>query len=256
MGSLKNKTVLITGASSGIGAACAKIFAQNGANLLLCARRKEKIDQLAAELQQQFQSKTHCFALDVRDAKGVQEAFANLSNEWKNVDVLVNNAGLGLGLDKMPAGNIADWDQMIDTNIKGLLYVTKAVVPTMIKHNAGHIINIGSIAGHEVYAGGTVYCATKFAVKAINKGLKKDLLGTAVRISSVDPGAVETNFSTVRFKGDAERAAKVYQGFTPLTPEDIADAVYYCASRPAHVNIRELVILPTAQAAVDSIHRA
>lgn len=250
-----NKIVLITGASSGIGKACAEIFAQHGYQLLLCARRIEKLKELAEQLTQQYQTQVHYFLLDVSNAKNVTEALTNLPENWKNIDILINNAGLALGLEKLAEANIDDWEQMIDTNVKGLLYVTKALLPKMLVRNQGHIINMGSVSGHEVYAGGAVYCATKFAVNALTKTLKKELLGTNIRISSIDPGAVETEFSEVRFKGDKSRAQAVYQGFQPLTPADIADAVYYCASRPAHVNIREMIILPTRQASAYMINR-
>lgn len=252
---LKDKIVFITGASSGIGAACAKIFAQQGAKLLLCARRIEKLNILANDLKAQYGNNIHCLPLDVRNKTAVLAAIKNLPEDWRNIDILINNAGVALGLDKMQDGNIEDWEQMVDTNIKGLLYITHAILPVMIKRNQGHIINLGSLAGHEVYMGGSVYCATKFAVAALTKGLKLDLLGTPIRISSIDPGAVETELSLVRFKGDKRRAENVYAGMTPLTPDDIADAIYYCASRPPHVNIQEMIILPTDQAAAAAIHR-
>lgn len=255
MSKFKNKIVLITGASSGIGAACAKIFAEHGAKLILCARRDEKNKQVAQELQQQYSVEILTLQMDVQQAEKVQDALTNLPPEWRDIDILINNAGLSLGLDKIQTGNIADWEQMIDTNVKGLLYVTGTVLPGMVARNCGHIINIGSISGHEVYAGGVVYCATKFAVHAITAGLKKDLHGTAVRVSTVDPGIVETDFSQVRFKGDTSRAEAVYKGLMPLIPDDIADAVYYCASRPPHVNIREMIILPTAQSSTEMIDR-
>jgi NADP-dependent 3-hydroxy acid dehydrogenase YdfG len=255
MESLKNKIILITGASSGIGEACAKVFAQQGARLLICARRLERLEKLREQLKQQYSSDIHIFKLDVSDSNAVTAAFSQLANNWQNIDILVNNAGLALNMDKLPIGNIDDWDQMINTNIKGLLYVTRAVLPRMMQNNHGHIINIGSIAGHEVYTGGAVYCATKFAVNALTKSLRKDLIGTKIRVSSVDPGAVETEFSNIRFKGDLERAKKLYEGFEPLTADDIADAVFYCASRRSNVNIQDLVIMPVAQAAIDVIHR-
>lgn len=255
MANLKNKIVLITGASSGIGEACAKIFAEHGAKLILCARRNEKLKQAVRELQQQYGVEILPLQMDVRQTDTVQDTLSNLPADWKAIEILINNAGLGLGLDKIQEGNTNDWDQMIDTNVKGLLSVTKAVLPGMVERDRGHVINIGSVAGHEVYPGGAVYCATKFAVHAITMGLKKDLLGTQVRVSSVDPGMVETEFSQVRFKGDKTRAAAVYKGLTPLTPDDIADAVYYCASRPPHVNISEMIVLPTAQAGVNMVDR-
>ena len=243
--SLKNKIVFITGASSGIGAACAKQFAQAEAKLLLCARRLDKLNELADTLKNK--TEIHAFSLDVSSREQVKTCLDALPEKWKAVDVLINNAGLAAGLDTIQNGNIDDWEQMIDTNLKGLLYVTRAVLPQMVEKNSGHIINIGSIAGHYVYPQGGVYCATKFAVNALTNGLRMDLQGTNIRVSTVDPGAVETNFSLVRFKGDEKRAAAVYAGMQPLTPEDIADTVFYCANRPPHINISEIIILPTDQ---------
>lgn len=244
---LTHKTVFITGASSGIGAACATQFAKAGAKLLLCARRIDVLNQLAAELQTTYQTQIHTFQLDVQQSTAVKEAFVSLPDAWKKIDILINNAGLAAGLDTLQEGNIQDWEDMIDTNIKGVLYVTKAVLPHMIERNSGHIINIGSIAGHRVYAKGAVYCATKHAIGALTQGLRHDLAGKKIRVSTVDPGATETNFSNIRFKGDKERAAAVYAEMQPLTANDIADAVLYCATRPSHVNISEVVIMPTDQ---------
>jgi 3-hydroxy acid dehydrogenase/malonic semialdehyde reductase len=244
---LKNKVVLITGASSGIGAACAEQFARAGARLLLCARRLDMIKKYDADM--------HTFELDVRDHAAVKKQFAALPAEWKNIDILVNNAGLAAGLDSIQESSVDDWEQMIDTNIKGLLYMTREVLPQMVERNAGHIINIGSIAGHTVYPKGAVYCATKHAVKTLTEGLRMDLFGTRVRVSSVDPGAVETNFSHVRFKGDDARAKAIYTGFEPLQASDVADAVLYCASRAPHINIGDIVITSTDQAAVTMIAR-
>lgn len=252
---LKNKIVLITGASSGIGAACAKQFAKVGAKLLLCARRIKQLNELAKQLEDEFQTQVYSFQLDVRNQQEVADAIADLPKEWQSIDILINNAGLAAGLDPIQTGDLDDWNMMLDTNVKGLLYVTKAILPQMIERNAGHIINIGSIAGHYVYPNGTVYCASKYAVNAITNGLRMDLFGKKIRVSTVDPGAVETNFSVVRFKGDKERAAAVYQGMQPLTPDDVADAVLYCASCPPHVNISEIIIMPTAQAAATMISR-
>jgi len=251
----KNKTVLITGASSGIGAACAEQFAKAGMNLLLCARRVEVLNNLATELKKTHDIKIHTFQLDVSQHGEVTTKLSELPMEWQTIDILINNAGLGLGLEPLQNGNPQDWDTMINTNVKGLLYVTKEILPKMIAQNSGHIINIGSIAGHQVYPNGAVYCATKHAVNALTQGLRMDLFGTNIRVSSIDPGAVETNFSTVRFKGDKQRAAAVYKGMQPLTPHDIADAVLYCATRPAHVNISEIIIMPTAQASATMIAR-
>ncbi|RUQ85005.1 SDR family oxidoreductase [Legionella septentrionalis] len=244
---LTNKIVFITGASSGIGAACAKKFAEEGAKLLLGARRLNKLQELAETLQQEYDADVHIVKLDVCRQQEVQQVLSQLPKAWQEIDILVNNAGLALGLESFSEGTIEDWERMIDTNIKGLLYVTRAVLPGMVKRDAGHIINIGSIAGHYVYPNGAVYCATKHAVKALTEGIRMDVFGTKVRVSTVDPGAVKTNFSVVRFKGDKARAAAVYQGMTPLCGDDVADAVWYCASRPAHVNISEVIIMPTDQ---------
>lgn len=252
---LQNKIIFITGASSGIGAACAKAFAKAGARLILCARRGERLTALTQHLKH-FDTEILPFTLDVTHANKVQHIFTNLSAEWRDIDILVNNAGLAAGLESLQTGDINDWERMIDTNVKGLLYVTKAALPNMLQRNQGHIINIGSIAGHEVYPNGAVYCATKHAVKALSAGLKMDVLGTKIRVSSVDPGMVATEFSEVRFHGDKEKAAAVYRGLTPLTADDIADAVVYCATRPAHVNISEMLILPTDQASATLTHRA
>ena len=244
---LNNKVVFITGASSGIGAACAKAFAEKGAKLLLCSRNPEKITSYEAEV--------HTFKCDVRHKIEVNNAIETLPEEWKRIDFLINNAGLAAGLDNVHEANIQDWEDMIDTNIKGLLYVTRKILPDMVKRNAGHIINIGSISGHEIYPKGAVYCATKHAVDVLSRGLRMDLLGTKIRVSSVDPGMVETNFSNVRFKNDTKRAKAVYDGMTPLTPEDIADAVLYCATRPPHVNINDMIIMPTDQACATMVSR-
>lgn len=255
MTSLTEKIVCITGASSGIGAACAHEFARHGSRLLLAARRKERLDELANTLSERHHTQILTLGLDVRDHTAVAKAFSTLPEEWRAIDILVNNAGLARGLAKLHEGSVADWDEMIDTNVKGLLYVTRAVLPQMIDRNAGHIINIGSIAGHQTYPMGNVYCATKFAVVGLTRSIRMDVLGTAVRVSSVDPGLVETEFSKVRFRGDAERASKTYMNMTPLTPTDVAEAVLFCATRPAHVNIGELSIYPTDQASVTMVHR-
>jgi len=253
--SLKDKIVFITGASAGIGEATARAFAAQGARILLCARRADKLEKLAAALAREHGVTAHTFRLDVRDQAAVDQAVAAIPAEWRAIDVLVNNAGLSRGLDKLPNGLVSDWEEMIDTNVKGLLYVTRAVLPGMIERGRGHIINIGSIAGHEVYPAGNVYCASKFAVRALSKGLRLDLNGTPIRVSEVAPGMVETEFSLVRFHGDADRAGKVYQGLTPLGPDDVADAVVWCATRPLHVNVSEVVVMPTAQASTTLVHR-
>lgn len=246
--SLKDKIVFVTGASSGIGEAAARAFAAEGARVLMCARRLERIEKLAAALTQEHGVAAHAFRLDVRDRAAVDAAVAGLPESWRAIEVLVNNAGLSRGMDKLPAGLVEDWEEMIDANVKGLLYVSRAVIPGMIERKRGHIINIGSIAGRETYPGGNVYCATKFAVKALSNAMRLDLNGTPLRVSEIAPGMVETEFSLVRFHGDAERAAKVYQGLRPLGPDDVADAVVWCATRPLHVDVSELVIMPVAQA--------
>jgi len=253
--SLKGKIVFITGASSGIGESTAQAFAALGAKIMMCARRGERLEKLAQTLEFEYGVAVHYFQLDVRDQPAVEKAVAGLAPEWRGIEILVNNAGLSRGLDKLPQGLLDDWEEMIDTNVKGLLNVSRAVIPGMIERGRGHIVNIGSIAGHEVYPGGNVYCATKFAVRALSKGLRLDLNGTPIRVSEVAPGMVETEFSLVRFHGDAERAGKVYQGLTPLAPDDVADAVVWCATRPLHVNVSELVVMPTAQASTTLVSR-
>ena len=255
MRSLEGKVVLITGASSGIGRAAAFAFAGAGARLLLCARRLELLRELEAPLMEAGAAAVLLFRLDVRDRAAVDAAIAGLPEDWKAIDVLVNNAGLSRGLTKLHEDDPENWDEMIDTNVKGLLAVTRAVVPGMVARNAGHVINLGSTAGHLTYANGAVYCATKAAEKAISEGLKIDLMGTAVRVTSVDPGMVETEFSRIRFRGDDERAAKVYENITPLEPEDIADAIIWAATRPAHVNIHTIVMTTIDQANSTVFHR-
>jgi 3-hydroxy acid dehydrogenase / malonic semialdehyde reductase len=255
MASIQDQIVLITGASSGIGLACARMFAQSGAKLILAARRIERLEELAAQLKQDFDTLCHLLTLDVGDRQQVQSTLETLPAAWSNIDILINNAGLSRGLDKLHEGNIQDWEEMIDTNVKGLLYVTRQIVPGMVSRGKGQVINMGSIAGHQTYPGGNVYCATKAAVRTLSEGLKLDLLGTPIRVCSVDPGMVETAFSQVRFHGDEFRAAKVYQGLTPLSPEDIADVVLFCATRPPHVNISEVVVFPTDQASATLVHR-
>jgi len=255
MNPLKNKIVFVTGASSGIGKATATQFAAAGAHILICARRLEKVETLAKELRAAHGVRTHAFRLDVRNQPDVEAALHALPQEWKNISILVNNAGLSRGLDTIQEGTIADWEEMIDTNVKGLLYVTRAVLPGMIERQEGHIINLGSVAGHWVYPKGNVYNASKYAVRALNEGMKMDLLGTPIRVTSVDPGLVETEFSIVRFNNNTEKAKKVYQGLTPLTPDDIAETIVWTASRPPHVNISTVVIMPTDQASPSLVHR-
>ena len=252
---LTNTRVLITGASSGIGRSCAAKFAEAGAKLLIAARRKDRIDELALNLKKKYHTDCIVVELDVRNRKTVEKVFSELPQEWQAIDILVNNAGLSRGLDKLHEGKIDDWEEMVDTNIKGLLYVSRAVIPGMVARKQGTIINIGSLAGHEVYPRGNVYAATKHAVDALTKGMRLDLVDTPVRVCTVDPGLVETEFSTVRFRGDEEKAKAVYQNFQPLSPNDVADVVVFCATRPPHVQIAELIILPTAQASTTLVYR-
>jgi len=246
--SLKGKIVFITGASAGIGAATALAFAAEGARLLLAARRAGKLAEVASLALKCGAAAVHSIDLDVRDSRAVQRAIDEIPEEWAAIDVLVNNAGLSRGLDKLYMGRVEDWDEMIDTNVKGLLYVTRAVVPGMVVRGRGHVVNMGSTAGEMTYPNGAVYCATKAAERAVNDGLRQDVLGTPVRVTSIDPGMVETDFSLVRFHGDAEKAAKVYTGVTPLGPEDVADAIVWAVSRPAHVNIARVVLTTIDQA--------
>jgi NADP-dependent 3-hydroxy acid dehydrogenase YdfG len=248
MGKLNGKTAFITGASAGIGEATARAFAAEGARLLLAARRKERLDALQPDLLNAGASEIHSIQLDVRHRNQVESAIDQLPAEWQAVDILVNNAGLSRGLDKLHEGHPEDWDEMIDTNVKGLLYVTRAVVPGMIERGSGHVVNLGSTAGDMTYPKGAVYCATKAAERAINDGLRQDVLGTPIRVTSVDPGMVKTAFSEVRFRGDADRAAKVYEGVTPLTPQDVAETILWAVTRPAHVNIARILLTPVDQA--------
>ena len=248
-------TVLITGASAGIGEATARAFAEAGARLVLTARRRERLEALAAELRAAHGTECLLLPLDVRDGDGVRAAIDGLPAEWAAIDVLVNNAGLARGTEKVQAGDPAEWDEVLQTNVNGVLYVTRAVTPGMVERGRGHVINLGSVAGHEVYPGGAVYCATKHAVGALTKGLRMDLLGTGIRVSSVDPGMVETEFSVVRFRGDQQRADNVYRDMTPLTPADIADTILWIATRPWHVNVDEIIIKPTDQASATQVHR-
>lgn len=252
---MSRKIALITGASAGIGSATARILAANQYNLILAARRVDKIRSLAQQLEEQYGVSTLCLPLDVRKRGEVEAAMNNLPEHWKQIFVLVNNAGLASGLASIDEGDVDDWEVMIDTNVKGLLYVTRNVLPLMKQYGGGHIINIGSIAGKEVYQNGNVYCATKHAVDALNKAMRLELSKFPIKVTAIHPGAVETEFSIVRFKGDEERASKVYDGFENLVADDIADAIWYVISRPAHVNINELTIMPTAQPVASLIHR-
>jgi len=251
MTDLTNKIVLVTGASSGIGRATARRFSEAGARVIIAARREDRLMELATQL------KTDCYVLklNVRVRAEVEAAMASLPPDWQAIDILVNNAGLSRGLWKLHQGQHDGWEDMIDTNVKGLLYVSRAVIPGMVARGRGHIVNIGSIAGHEVYPGGNVYCASKFAVDAITRGLRMDLVDTPLRVTTIDPGMVETEFSEVRFYGDKERADQVYKGIEPLKAEDIADAIVWAATRPAHVQIAEMIVLPTAQASAMVAHR-
>jgi len=255
MKSLKGRIVFVTGASSGIGFATAKKLARAGARLIICARRFDRIKALATELRKKYNSDVLPLELDVRKYRDVKKTISSLPEKWKKIEILVNNAGLSRGLNKIQDGVLEDWEEMIDTNIKGLLYVTKEVIPLMLKCETGHIVNIGSIAGHEVYPAGNVYCATKFAVDALTKGMRIDLNGTNIRVTTIDPGLVETEFSLVRFRGDKQRAKSVYKGLTPLYGEDIADAIYYALTRDEDVVIAQMLILPKAQATTTIVHR-
>ncbi|RZK82673.1 MAG: SDR family NAD(P)-dependent oxidoreductase [Pedobacter sp.] len=250
-----SKIALITGATSGIGAACAKLFAEQGYDLVLIARRENLLLERSAEFEKKYNIAVKYLVADVRDQEDLSYKMETLPANWKKVDVLINNAGLSMGLDPIDKGSITDWDTMIDTNIKGLLYTTKIVSNWMVGRKSGHIVNIGSIAGQEVYPNGNVYCATKSAVDALNKGMRIDLLPHGIKVTAINPGMVETEFSKVRFKGDTSRAKKVYDGLEPLVANDIADAIWFAVSRPAHVNINDMLIMPTAQAAATIINR-
>jgi 3-hydroxy acid dehydrogenase/malonic semialdehyde reductase len=253
--SIKGKIVFITGASAGIGAATALAFAAEGARLLLAARRAGRLAEVASRAMERGAPSVHSIDLDVRDHRAVQNAIDGLPAEWSEIDILVNNAGLSRGLDKLYMGKIDDWDEMIDTNVKGLLYVTRSVVPGMVVRGRGHVISLGSTAGELAYPNGAVYCGTKAAERLINDGLRQDVLGTPIRVTSIDPGMVETDFSLVRFRGDTERASKVYKGVKPLTPEDIAEVIVWAAARPPHVNIARVLLTPVQQANSILFHR-
>ncbi|NJY61333.1 SDR family NAD(P)-dependent oxidoreductase [Salinimicrobium sp. CDJ15-81-2] len=248
-----NKTALVTGASSGIGKATAIALAGAGYNLIICGRRKEALQELKTKLEEK--TAVHTLQFDVRDKEAVQSAIESLPQDFSQIDVLVNNAGNAHGLDPIQKGSLEDWDAMIDINVKGLLYVSRAIIPQMLERRSGDIVNIGSLAGKEVYPNGNVYSASKHAVDAINKGMRIDLNGTGIRVGAINPGLVETNFSEIRFKGDSERASSVYKGYEPLKPEDIADLVVFMVTRPAHVNIADLLVLPTAQANSTIVHK-
>lgn len=243
-----NKIIMITGATSGIGKAVALRFAENNYNLIITGRRKELLNNIAEQIMGSYAIKVLALCFDVRNRTEVETAIKSLPAEWKNIDILVNNAGLSAGLNPVHEGDYEDWEKMIDTNVKGLLYVSKSVLPIMISNKKGHVINIGSIAGKETYPNGNVYCATKYAVDSITKGMRVELLPYNVKVTQICPGAVETEFSLVRFKGDVEKANNVYKGYKPLTGEDIADTIYYVCHLPAHVNINDMVVMPFAQA--------
>ena len=256
MSRLDGRVVLITGASSGIGAACARAFAAQRARLLLAARRLARLEAFAPALRAAGAADVRLVKVDVRDAEAVRGAFGELPAPWSEVEVLVANAGLSRGLDKLQDGSVADWDEMIDTNVKGVLYVDRAIVPGMVARKRGTVIHLGSLAGRQVYPGGNVYCASKHAVRALTEGLRLDVLGSGVRVATVDPGLVgETEFSQVRFHGDTERAAAVYKGLTPLSPDDVAETIVWVATRPDHVQIAEVVLLPADQASASQVHR-
>ena len=243
-----NKITLITGATSGIGRSCATIFAKNGHYIIITGRRIDRLDEVSKELKSKYGINVLPLAFDIRNNSEVISAISSLPNEWIKIEILINNAGLAVGLNTIHEGEIDDWERMIDTNVKGLLYISRAVLPLFVKNKKGHVINIGSIAGKEVYPFGNVYCATKHAVDAITKAMRTELVKDGVKVTQIAPGAIETEFSIVRFKGDKEKAAGIYKGFKPLEPEDIADIVYYTTTLPSHVNINDLIVMPTAQA--------
>lgn len=255
MSRVKDKIVLITGASAGIGEACATAFAEEGAHMILTGRRGDRLEKLAAEIRTRYEVRVQTLPFDIRNRQAATEAIRSLRDGWDRIDILVNNAGLGKGLEKLHEGNIDHWETMIDTNIKGLLYVSRAVIPGMVQRKQGHIINIGSIAGHEVYPNGNVYCATKHAVTALTKGMRLDLVDTPLRVTTVDPGLVETEFSLVRFDGDTSRAKKTYENMEPLLARDIAEVVVFAATRPPHVQIAEIIVFPTCQGGTTHVHR-
>lgn len=255
MNRLQNKTVLITGATSGIGRSCARYFASEGASIILFARRENLLEEVKDELKKLTAGNIYTAACDITVYENVKQEVAAIPEGLKKIDILVNNAGLAKGLEPLAEGLPENWDVTIDTNVKGLLYVTKEVVKGMIERNSGHVINLGSTAGHDVYPNGSVYCASKYAVKAITQTLRIELVASDIRVTTIDPGLVETNFSNVRFNGDTERAKNVYKGIIPLTPDDVADAVLYAATRPPHVSINEMILTPTNQANSNFVHK-
>ena len=249
------KITIITGATSGIGKSCAYIFAKNNHNLIITGRRKERLDKIATELQAKYGVQVLSLSFDIRNNDEVRKAINSLPSEWRHINILINNAGLAVGLNTIQDGEIDDWERMIDTNVKGLLYMSKAVLPLLIKQNGGHVINIGSIAGKEVYPNGNVYCATKHAVDALSKAMRIDLVKHGIKVTQIAPGAIETEFSIVRFKGDKSISDNVYNGYQPLLPDDVANVIYYTTTLPSHVNINDLVLMPTAQASATILNR-
>jgi len=250
-----DKTILITGATSGIGKACAYQFGANGNRLIIAGRRNERLLELKKDLEDKFSTEVLILSFDIRDNNQVKDAVATIPENWKDIDILINNAGLAVGLSKIQDGEVDDWERMIDTNVKGLLYITRAISPNMVARKSGHIINIGSIAGKETYPFGNVYCATKHAVDSLTKAMRIDMVEYGIKVTQIAPGAVETEFSNVRFKGDDAKADSIYVGYEPLHPEDIADAAYYCSNLPAHVNINDMLIMPIAQASSGVWHK-
>lgn len=253
---LKGKTVFITGATAGIGRATAEVFAREGAKLVLTARRENILKEVAEDLSEKYKVPIHIAVMDVSKREDVEHVFNSLPADFKEIDVLINNAGMARELNKLYEDNIDGWEEMIDTNIKGLLYVSRAIIPGMVERDRGHVINLGSTAGHDPYSGGSVYCGTKHAEKGITRALRMDLLKSNVRVTSIDPGLVETDFSKIRFYGDEERASKVYQGYTPLTPEDVAESILFAASRPSHMTVAEMILLPTDQASSTMVNKS
>ncbi len=248
MTSLKGKTVVITGATAGIGRETAVLFAKQGANLVLTGRRRSRLEALKEMLERDDRIEVSIHAFDISDRVSCEDFIGAIPEKFREIDILINNAGVGRGMDKLHEGNVDDWEEMIDTNVKGLLYVTRLIVPGMVERNTGHIVNVGSIAGQEVYPGGNIYCATKHAVHAISQALRMELVDTPIRVTEIAPGMVETEFSIVRFHGDKDRADSVYRGLDPLTGADIADLIIFSVTRPAHVQINEVIVMPTAQA--------
>ncbi len=255
MQELQGRWALVTGATSGFGEAIARRLASSGCHVAITGRRADRLERVAKEIRAEHSVEVRTLVFDVRDREAVRKAMAGAEAVLSKLDILVNNAGLALAIDPIQSGNPDDWDQMIDTNVKGLLYVTRAALPGMLERGRGHVVNIGSVAGHQVYAGGAVYAATKFAVRGLSDALRHDVLGTGIRVTNVEPGLGETEFSIVRFKGDQARASAIYEGTQPLRPEDVADAVHWAVTRPPHVNVQSILLMPTDQAAIGALHR-